>query len=250
MSPRRKTKVEFSGVYSITSRATGRIYIGSSVALRERLATHLRELRRGNHENPRLQNHVNKYGLDDLVFEVLEEESDKTFRFGLEQLLITALYGDSCFNLAKDVTASMSGRPHSAAAKAKMSVSQKRKAPTTQETKARMRAAHIGKTYGPPSPETVAKISRALTGKVLTPEHRANVGAAGVGRVPTADTRAKLSAAKVGQAPTAETRAKLSAAAKSRPPVSPETRLRMSVSQNLRRDSARKAREKLIPADV
>ena len=247
MPPSKKTKVKFSGVYSITSRATGRIYVGSSVDLRDRLAGHLRELRRGNHENPRLQNHVNKYGLDDLVFEVLEEEPNRTLRFGLEQLLITALYGDSCFNLAKDVASSMSGRPHSAAARAKMSVSQKKKAPTTQETRARMRAAHLGKTYGPPSPETVAKISRALTGKVLTPEHRANVSAAGMGRVPTADTRAKLRAAKIGQTHTAEARAKMSASHKNRPPVSPETRLRMAVSQKLRWD---KARKESVLADV
>lgn len=250
MAPRRKNKARFSGVYSITSRATGRIYIGSSVDLRDRLTGHLRELRRGNHENPRLQYHVNKYGLDDLVFEMVDEEPNKTLRFGLEQLLITALYGDACFNIVKDVTASMSGRAHSDAAKAKMSVSQKKKAPTTQETKARMRAAHIGKTYGPPSPETRAKISRTLTGKVLTPEHRANVSAAGMGRVPTAETRAKLSAANTGRIPTAETRAKLSAAAKNRPTVSPETRLRMSVSQNLRRNRARKARKESISVNV
>lgn len=61
-----------SGVYQILCVPTGKIYIGSSVNLRERWNRHRRTLRRGNHRNAHLQHAWNRYGEDNFVFSVLE----------------------------------------------------------------------------------------------------------------------------------------------------------------------------------
>lgn len=61
-----------SGVYQILCVPTGKIYIGSSVNLRERWDKHRRSLRNGNHRNVHLQNAWDKYGEDNFVFSVLE----------------------------------------------------------------------------------------------------------------------------------------------------------------------------------
>lgn len=51
-----------SGIYQITCTCTGKIYVGSSSNIRDRVAEHKRQLRLDLHENPYLQNAWNKYG--------------------------------------------------------------------------------------------------------------------------------------------------------------------------------------------
>jgi group I intron endonuclease len=60
-----------SGIYGIYSKSKPeRFYIGSSVNLKIRKTHHF--LKYNKHHSQKLQNHYNKYGKDDLVFEVLE----------------------------------------------------------------------------------------------------------------------------------------------------------------------------------
>lgn len=62
-----------SGIYIIFSnQKPDKLYIGSAVNLRERWKRHRRELRRKKHFNAKLTNHVNLYGVDDLLFQVIE----------------------------------------------------------------------------------------------------------------------------------------------------------------------------------
>lgn len=61
-----------SGVYKIHCKTSGKFYIGSSVLIRARWASHRHYLRRGSHPNKHLQHSYNKYGEADLVFSVLE----------------------------------------------------------------------------------------------------------------------------------------------------------------------------------
>jgi group I intron endonuclease len=64
-------KNKTSGIYSITS-PSNKMYIGQSINVERRLQTHKSMLRRGNHTNTRLQGACNKYGLDNLVFKLVE----------------------------------------------------------------------------------------------------------------------------------------------------------------------------------
>jgi group I intron endonuclease len=61
-----------SGIYKIESSTNGNIYIGSAVNLLRRFSIHKRDLKKESHHSKILQNHVNKYGLNDLIFSVLE----------------------------------------------------------------------------------------------------------------------------------------------------------------------------------
>lgn len=64
--------MKLSGIYKIQSfKKPERCYIGSSQNIPGRWKKHLNELRRGDHNNGRLQNHFNKYGETDLNFSIL-----------------------------------------------------------------------------------------------------------------------------------------------------------------------------------
>jgi group I intron endonuclease len=67
-----------SGVYQILCKATSKIYIGSTVNLRDRWAGHCSSLRCGKHPNVFLQRAWNKYGEAQFEFSVLEfiDEAD------------------------------------------------------------------------------------------------------------------------------------------------------------------------------
>jgi group I intron endonuclease len=62
-----------SGVYTITNKIDGKIYVGKAIHVRKRLAEHLSTLKNNCHKNVHLQNAFNKYGKDNFIFEVLEE---------------------------------------------------------------------------------------------------------------------------------------------------------------------------------
>lgn len=61
-----------SGIYKIISKQNSKTYIGSAVNLSRRFSIHKRDLKNTTHHSKPLQNHVNKYGLDDLIFLVVE----------------------------------------------------------------------------------------------------------------------------------------------------------------------------------
>lgn len=60
-------------LYQISSKNTAHIYVGISSNLKRRIQKHKRELKLNKHHNYILQRVYNKYGLNDLQFEVLQE---------------------------------------------------------------------------------------------------------------------------------------------------------------------------------
>lgn len=71
-----------TGIYTITSLKTGRIYVGSATrtnycyyrdrGFAHRWKRHILDLKFGNHSNRFLSRHVEKYGINDLFFEILD----------------------------------------------------------------------------------------------------------------------------------------------------------------------------------
>lgn len=60
------------GIYKITSNATGKVYIGSSLDLWNRKKRHMSFLKYGKHSNKIIQRIYDKYGEKDLLFEFIE----------------------------------------------------------------------------------------------------------------------------------------------------------------------------------
>lgn len=89
-----------SGIYKLT--IGPHIYVGSSVNLRQRLKVHFNSLQNNKHENIYLQRSVNKYGLENLKYEILitfkEIEYSELLKF--EKYYIE--YFNADLNLKKD----------------------------------------------------------------------------------------------------------------------------------------------------
>lgn len=56
-----------SGIYKLISKLKpDMFYIGSSINIKNRFGRHKSNLKTNKHDNPILQNHVNKYGIKDI----------------------------------------------------------------------------------------------------------------------------------------------------------------------------------------
>ena len=79
---------KISGIYKIQSIShPDKFYIGSAVDIVSRKQKHFWDLRNNKHVNKKLQNHANKYGIDDLRFIILAE-CDKEELIGREQIYL------------------------------------------------------------------------------------------------------------------------------------------------------------------
>tara|TARA_R110002096_G_scaffold415148_1_gene616589 strand:+ start:113 stop:643 length:531 start_codon:yes stop_codon:yes gene_type:complete len=68
------------GIYTITNKLDGKMYVGSSNNVNKRITAHKSELKNNKHVNAKLQNAVNKYDLSNFEFKLLDEcELDHQF---------------------------------------------------------------------------------------------------------------------------------------------------------------------------
>ena len=207
------------GIYGIRNTANGKWYVGQTIGLRQRKASHYAALRHGRHRNRYLQSSFVKHGEACFEWRVLELCAVEMLDIR-ECVWITYYKSDqmeSGYNLESG------GR---------------RAQVTSAETRAKQSAAKKGK---PLSPEHRAKLSAVMRGRVMTPEHCAALSKAGMGHKMPASVRAAINAAVVGKPLSDEVKLKISEATKGRP-KSEETKRRMSVSLRARWTPERKAR--------
>ena len=94
-----------SGIYKITNKLNGRIYIGSAKCFKTRWKGHENSLRKNRHSNGFLQADYNKCGTEQFVFEIIETvEGSKEERLLKEESYITQYYGNGCYNFNKYAT--------------------------------------------------------------------------------------------------------------------------------------------------
>lgn len=79
-----------AGIYRITNTITNKFYIGSAVSLRNRIAVHLSNLRKGIHVNRHLQRAWNTNKEENFTFEVIAK-CPKEYTIRLEQWFIDNL---------------------------------------------------------------------------------------------------------------------------------------------------------------
>lgn len=205
--------MKFSGIYKIQSKIKPeRIYVGSAINIKTRWQCHINNLKRNEHENPRLQNHYNKYGDGDLQFSVLLGcERDNLLIH--EQFFIDAL--NPWFNIYRYAYSSL-GRPVSEETRRKISKAHKgrkcseevrqkfRELRTgwklSEETKKKISESHKGIGH---SPETREKLRLNHIGvpHPHTPEQNRKIGEAQRGKRFTEEHKAKLRKAKIGYTP-------------------------------------------------
>jgi len=90
-----------SGVYSITCKANGWVYVGSSVRVRSRWKDHTCWLRKGTHTIGRLQSDWDQYGEAGFEFRLLAEIRDAGERYQCEQVALSAVWATGlCYNLS------------------------------------------------------------------------------------------------------------------------------------------------------
>jgi len=197
-----------SGIYSISA-PSGNQYIGSAVNFIKRWSRHRRDLQKGIHCNPGLQNAYNKYGLDALEFRKLLICSRDNVIF-YEQRALDVLLPK--YNSAK-VAGNCSGVVHTEETRRKLSAIQRSIINNSGRFKKGAKSTMHGKKHSEATREkqSIAAKARPIYWDRIEKMRLSNLGAT----VPQ-DRRDKISNAQKGIPKTAEQRLKLSAAAKLR----------------------------------
>lgn len=177
-----------TGIYQITNLQNDKAYIGSAVSFRKRWKEHLRQLTNGNHHSTLMQRAWNKYGEAAFEFKKLLVCA-KADLLWFEQRALDAL--KPAYNVCK-VAGSVLGYRHTEEAKAaaaeratgnthrrgrkespeyceqaKRSRAMRKNCAHSEETKAKIAAAHRGRTI---PEDRRARISATLTGRKQDPE--------------------------------------------------------------------------------
>lgn len=188
-------------IYKIQSKIKPeRIYIGSAVDFSNRKACHLCQLRKGQHDNDKLQNHVNKHGIDDLQFTIVEP----CLPIGLlkqEQYYLDNL--KPYFNICK-VAGNTLGKRHSEETKKKIGNRKRgiKPPPKSKETCEKLSKALMGRKF---SIETINKMreinkgNKHSLGHKHTPESKLKIRLARLGTYRSEETKKKLRARFIGK---------------------------------------------------
>jgi len=161
-------------IYKIINAVNNKFYVGSAVNYEKRKARHLWRLRRGDHANKHLQSAWNLYGEAAFVFAVVQVVSEFDDLLAAENVWLHEHVGkDYCYNIATDATAPQTGMFGE-------------------------KNAMWGKTFSH-TPEAIAKIAAASTGRTHTPEDIDKIRAHFIGKPRSAEVRAKISATLSGE---------------------------------------------------
>jgi len=102
-----------SAIYKITNKVSGKFYIGSTNHISRRWIHHRSLLRNKKHHNKHLQHSYNKHGIENFIFEVLEEVAEENLITREQELLDTLKpFGDKGYNISKVAGSPMAGMDH------------------------------------------------------------------------------------------------------------------------------------------
>lgn len=191
--------------YLIRNSVNGKVYVGSSIAMRKRWLAHRRQLRGGRHQNDHLSAAWKKHGETSFEFSVVEEcEQDDLIA---REAAWVEHYGSMDASNGYNLEHPDRHQGHTEATKQKIAKAH-RESPACRghrhsaEFKRRMSELHKGNQYNKgrvQSPDEKAKRSRSAMGKnkgrKLSEEHKRELSEAHKGFVPSVEHRANLSAA-------------------------------------------------------
>jgi group I intron endonuclease len=131
-------KRNYSCIYAIFSTVTGKKYVGSAKHFGIRMRNHVHQLINGKHHSIILQNHVNKYGIEDMYFVILEFCKWDNTIFQREQFYVTTLEAE--FNVLKTIRGEATRK-------------------VSKETIEKLVKSHLGKKR---KPESIAKMKETM----------------------------------------------------------------------------------------
>lgn len=190
-----------TGVYHIKNNINGHLYIGSAAKSFDiRWKNHLNELRKGKHNNSKLQRAFSKYGEENFSFKILAYlPQDKCLK--VEQWYIDIV--NPYYNICK-VAGSRLGTSHSDESKNKMSEKAKGRV-TPTEAKAKISASLKGNKRSAGMKHTEDAKNKMSISRKGKPSHKKGIPL-------SAETIAKMKKAKIGFKLSEEGRKKLSIA--------------------------------------
>lgn len=196
-----KVAGNLSGVYIISSSANHKIYIGSAACFIKRFRVHKCLLLSGKHFSKPLQNHVNKYGIEVLSFQILEV-CEKMQIVTCEQKWLDKRkpFGKVGFNTALAADSVMLGRKHSQLTLDKIKATAVANGSYLKIAEA-VRARSVGNKYclgKRHSDEVKAKIGEKSKGRVMSLENREMMRQLSTGRVMPTEAREKISKKMMG----------------------------------------------------
>jgi group I intron endonuclease len=204
------------GIYKIHNIKNHKIYIGSSIDITHRISEHKRKLINNYHENEHLQKSFNKYGIENFIFEIIEE-CDNTILLERESYWIT-YYNSYDKNLGYNFREPLNN--HFLRDETILKMSEVKKGENNpmygrkhkEETIEKQRQIKLGKTHSLEtklriglyssqrvhSTETKEKISKSHKGKKFDDAHKSNISNALKGKAKSEEHRNKLSISKRG----------------------------------------------------
>ena len=157
-----------SGIYKIENAVNGKIYIGQSCNLKQRINEHKRNLKNNEHQNNHLQLSYNKYGIENFGYSITEECDENIIDD--REIYWIAFY--NCCNRNKGYNSEYGGnknKHHSEESKQRMKNSQKN---FTKERLQKMSLSHIGNTH---SEETKKKMCDSHKGFTHSEESKLKI---------------------------------------------------------------------------
>lgn len=195
--PSKKDIALKSGIYQIQHMESGKKYIGSAVDIKARWHGHRSQLRRGLHNNDKLQNAWNKYGEDAFDFSTLII-CDKKDLIMYEQKVID-VYDVVCggYNICP-VAGNTLGVIPSEESRGKMRHAQLgRKHP--EEVKKKISESHKGRKRTAEHVKNMADAKRGMKNKPATEERKKKIGLTHKGKITSEETKQKISISLTGR---------------------------------------------------
>lgn len=174
-----------SGVYKIINTTNGRIYIGSAKLFKTRAQHHIKSLLKGTHHNKFLQHDFNKCGKDAFEFHILKVvEAEKDVRFFAEQKYVDEYFDnqDLCYNFKKKTVQKERSCYSKTPEETSQLISENMKRLWSDPEYKQKGLANMTKIQKYKTKEMYEKVSKALTGKKLSPEHIEKIKKASFGK--------------------------------------------------------------------
>lgn len=172
--------MQVSGIYRIINIVTGKMYIGQSLDVKNRIRVHRYQLKKGNHGNDFLSRSYNIHGASNFIYEILYTIEDKTKEQAIHILNEKEEYFINKYNSFVNGYNLTSGGGNKI---------------FSEESIAKMSASHIGQTQ---SLKCRQMSSERMKNRIVSDETKRRLSVALAGKKHSTESKQKMSISKMG----------------------------------------------------